>query len=62
MGSINPKSLLSMPLPLPPIAEQTDFEGRLQDLRLARTNERLQLAKLDELYASLQFRAFNGRL
>jgi type I restriction enzyme S subunit len=62
LGSITAKSLLSLPIPLPTPAALTEFSSRLHDIRLTKANEFLQLARLDELQSSLQFRAFNGRL
>jgi type I restriction enzyme S subunit len=62
MATINPKNLLAMSLPLPSDAVQATLAQRVQDVRSVKSNERLQLARLDELYASLQHRAFSGRL
>ncbi|TXN31957.1 restriction endonuclease subunit S [Lacisediminihabitans profunda] len=62
LASITAKSLASMPVPLPTSSALSQFSGRLHDIRQARAIERLQSARLDELQASLQFRAFTGRL
>ncbi len=62
LASITAKSLISMPIPLPAPAALTEFSGRLRDIRQAWAIERLQSVRLDELQASLQFRAFTGRL
>lgn len=62
MATVNPANLLAMLTPLPSAAVRATFAERIREIRLARSIQMLQLTGLDELYASLQHRAFSGRL
>lgn len=62
MATVNPVNLLAMPTPLPSAAVRATFAERIREIRLVRNIQLLQLTGLDELYASLQHRAFSGRL
>jgi hypothetical protein len=62
MPTVNPANLLSMLAPLPSATVRARFAERIREIRLARATQMLQLTRLDELYASLQHRAFSGRL
>lgn len=62
LPSITPKNLLSMPMPMPSEDAFVLFAQRARQLRQARVDEQHQLDRLDELFASLQFTSFGGRL
>jgi type I restriction enzyme S subunit len=62
LPSITPKNLLSMPMPMPSDDAFALFAERARQLRQARVDEKHQLDRLDELFASLQFTSFGGRL
>jgi type I restriction enzyme, S subunit len=54
--------LRTMKVPTPPISLQGDFSGRMAGLEKLKAAHRASLARLDELFASLQHRAFRGEL
>ncbi len=54
-------ALRSLPVPLPSIDARKDFGARAEQVRQARANERLQLTRLSELFAVLQYNGFSGR-
>jgi type I restriction enzyme S subunit len=62
LGTINPTNLLLVSVPLPSFDAQALFAQQLRDIASVKANELAQLARLDELYAALQNRAFSGRL
>ena len=62
MPGINVSKLKSLMVLLPPIKEQTKFSSRLESLYRFLTSLRMSLAELDQLFASLQHRAFRGEL
>jgi hypothetical protein len=62
MATMNPANLLAMLMPLPSATVRATFAERIREIRLARTTQILQLARLNELHASLQHRGFSGRL
>ncbi len=49
-------------IPVPPIPLQREFARRFQATERLRATQRVSLAELDELFASLQNRAFKGKL
>lgn len=49
-------------IPVPPLTDQREFARRFQCVERLRKTQRASLIKLDELFASLQQRAFNGEL
>ncbi|MFD0883035.1 restriction endonuclease subunit S [Streptosporangium algeriense] len=59
---INQKVLNSLRIPIPPIDIQKDFGHRIRSLEAAKETQKKHLAKLDELFVSLQSRAFRGKL
>lgn len=65
-GSAQPKlnaaSLRSIPIPLPPLDLQRVFAARVEDVNRLKAQQRVQLAQLDSLFTSLQYRAFKGEL
>lgn len=56
------KDLSSLPLPLPPLPLQQEFARRVEAVEKLKAAHRAHLAHLDELFASLQHRAFRGEL
>ena len=62
LATINPANLLLVSMPLPSFAAQSRFAQLLRDIHAVKAIELAQLARLDELYAALQNRAFTGRL
>jgi len=62
MANINAKELAAMKVPLPPADAQRRFVTKVTAAASARTVAQQHLAKLDELFASLQHRAFTGQL
>jgi len=62
MANINAQELRSIPIPLPPIDLQRAFATRVAEIDKLKALHRAHLAKLDELFASLQHRAFRGEL
>ncbi len=60
--NINLKILREFPIPLPPLSLQQTFAGQIEELERIKARGRAQLAELDALFASLQERAFDGRL
>jgi type I restriction enzyme S subunit len=60
--TLNIKQLCETPLHLPPISVQRDFAARVAEINGLKENYRNHLAKLDELFASFQYRAFCGEL
>lgn len=61
-ASINQTDVRSLLLPLPPIELQRDFSMRVDRVLAQRGVAEQALAADDELFASLQARAFDGRL
>lgn len=62
IASINKTQLSATPVPVPPIEIQSTFADRIAAVERLKTKHRGQLAELDALFASLQDRAFAGRL
>lgn len=54
--------LRELEVPLPPLDRQVEFKRRKAAIDTLKESHRTQLATLDELFISLQHRAFNGRL
>jgi type I restriction enzyme S subunit len=54
--------LREMPVPVPPLDLQRRFVAAFESTEIARSLQARHLAKLDELFASLQYRAFRGVL
>lgn len=59
---INQGMILDNPIPIPPLALQQTFATRIQAIESLKTTHRSALTELDELFASLQQRAFAGEL
>jgi len=60
--NINTKEMAALQIPVPPLVLQHDFTCRVSAVEKLKTAHRVSLAKLDELFASLQHRAFRGEL
>lgn len=60
--NINAESLASIQVPLPPLADQQTFAARAGAIAAQRLLVERALAKDEELFASLQHRAFSGML
>ena len=54
--------LSAFPLPLPPVDLQRAFAAQFAAIEKLKAAQRASLSKLDELFASLQHRAFRGEL
>ncbi|MEU3018026.1 restriction endonuclease subunit S [Nocardiopsis sp. NPDC007018] len=60
--NINGKNLSSISVPIPPLALQNQFAERISQISFQRAQHQAHLAHLDELFASVQQRAFDGTL
>ncbi len=60
MANINAKEVQGMEIPAPPLAEQKRFAAAITQVEAAKAPHRAHLATLDELFTSLQYRAFSG--
>jgi type I restriction enzyme, S subunit len=61
-SSINQQDVKSFQIRIPPIALQQEFARRVEAIAQLKTTHRESLAQLDDLFASLQHRAFRGEL
>ena len=62
MANINAKELRTIKLPLPPMDRQTEFSHRLQDIEEMAVPRAEAISASEELFTSLQHRAFRGEL
>jgi type I restriction enzyme, S subunit len=62
VASINKTQLGAFPVPLPPVKQQQLFSRRLELVQQQKDVHLTHLAALDQLFTSLQQRAFNGTL
>lgn len=60
--TINQLGLKGITIPAPPVDLQYEFERRIAAIEKLEAAQRASLAKLNELFASLQHRAFRGEL
>ena len=60
--NLNGPAVRNLPIPLPPLADQQQVVAELETISAAEADHRTHLTKLDELFASLQHRAFTGQL
>ncbi|WP_460466872.1 restriction endonuclease subunit S [Calidifontibacter terrae] len=60
--NISKSKLLDLPIPVPPLSAQAEFENRIAATREIRSAAQRALKADDELFASLQSRAFRGEL
>ena len=56
------EKLKAMKIPLPPISLQKEFARRVEAVEKLKTAHKASLAELNELFTSLQYRAFRGEL
>jgi type I restriction enzyme, S subunit len=59
---VNTRVLQDWIIPVPPLKEQVEFSERTMRTEHLRARQRAELAMLDELFATLQHRAFRGEL
>ena len=59
---LNKQDLAPLKIPVPSLDDQVEFGARVAALEELRIEHEAHLAKLDELFASLQYRAFRGEL
>jgi type I restriction enzyme S subunit len=62
MANINARELQEITIPVPPFSDQCRFAHRVEGLEALKVVVRLQLKSFDELFQSLQYRAFRGEL
>jgi type I restriction enzyme S subunit len=62
MANINAKEVQGMAIPIPPLVDQKRFAAAISQVETAKETHRTHLAALDELFTSLQNRAFSGTL
>jgi type I restriction enzyme S subunit len=62
MANINAREVQTIAIPLAPLALQLSFSAQKQALEVRRQELIAQIEVLDELFASLQHRAFRGEL
>lgn len=60
--NINTKGISSLKVPVPPFEMQQEFDRRVQKVRSEQSAHQRHLTVLDDLFASLQHRAFSGTL
>jgi type I restriction enzyme S subunit len=61
-SSINQKDVKSFQVNVPPLPLQKEFIRRVEAINKLKSTHQASLAELDELFASLQYRAFRGEL
>ncbi|CAD79236.1 restriction endonuclease subunit S [Rhodopirellula baltica] len=59
---ISKKTLNATPIPLPSMDRQREFEEQIASVEVLKEKHRSAVAELDQLFASLQHRAFRGEL
>jgi type I restriction enzyme, S subunit len=62
MANINASEIQAMRIALPPLSLQEMFASRIQTIEAFKTTHSTALAALDDLFASLQHRAFSGTI
>ena len=60
--NINSKQASSLKIPLPPLELQQKFATTVESIETQKAQQQNHLTELDQLFASLQQRAFNGEL
>ena len=60
--NINTEGLGTIPIPVPPLPLQYEFAARVSEIRAVQANQTTSHRQLDDLFASLLHRAFNGQL
>ena len=62
ISGISQANLARVPVMVPEVRQQKEFEARLVSVQALRESYESQLAELDALFASIQYRAFRGEL
>lgn len=62
MANINATEIQAMKIPQPPLELQNEFSRHVSTIEKLKATHRASLAELDDLFASLQYRAFRGEL
>ena len=62
MSGLNMDIIKDLPVPLVPIGDQQEFARRIEAIEALKSQHRTVLEQFDELFASLQQRAFRGEL
>jgi type I restriction enzyme S subunit len=62
IATINMTQLKSFPMLIPPLKAQLEFANRVSRLEILRSTHLRSVVELDQLFASLQHRAFRGEL
>ena len=62
MSGLNMELIKAMPIPLPPLELQHEFERQIRILETLKLKQGRSLTKIEELFISLQQRAFGGEL
>lgn len=62
ISGISQSNLMKVKIVLPPLARQLRFAAIVESVEQQKTSQRAHLAELDNLFASLQSRAFRGNL
>lgn len=62
IASINASQLKNFPLQIPSLPLQESFASRIAEIREAKAAQQVSFQTLDELFASLQVKAFRGEL
>jgi type I restriction enzyme S subunit len=62
LASINMTQLRALPVPVPPLPQQSEFAHRVTEIRELESVQAKSRARLDALFASLLDRAFKGEL
>ncbi|MEO7859551.1 MAG: restriction endonuclease subunit S [Nitrospirales bacterium] len=60
--NINTEGLCTIPIPVPPLPLQKEFAARVSEIRAMQAEQAASRRRLDDLFASLLHRAFNGQL
>ncbi len=61
-ANISLTNIRELPIPVPPLKDQRHFASIVEKIESQKTKHRTHLAELDTLFASLQDRAFTGKL
>ena len=62
LNTINMTNVRAVPTLVPPLSVQREYAGIVHNIEVSRGRQSAQLATIDELFASLQHRAFRGEL
>ena len=62
LNTISVSNVRGTPIAIPPLQQQKAFVRRIQSIEQLKATHRSALARLDELFVSLQHRAFRGEL